>query len=53
MAVYGYVRIATVTQARGAESLEARHRQVMSHATAKGLALLEENVFAKAADDND
>ena len=53
MAVYGYVRISTVNQAREGESLEARRRQVMSHATAKGLAHLEENVFAEAGDDND
>ena len=36
MAVYGYVRVSTVTQARERESLEAQRRQVMSYAASKG-----------------
>ena len=39
MAVYGYVRVSTVTQAREGESLEAQRRQVMSYAASKGLQL--------------
>jgi len=35
------------------ESLKAQRRQVMSYATAKGLALPEENVLVEAGDDND
>ncbi len=48
MAVYGYVRVSTVTQAREGESLEAQRRQVMSYAASKGLELLGENVFVEA-----
>ncbi len=48
MAVFGYVRVSTVTQAREGESLEAQRRQVISYAAAKGLELLEENVFVEA-----
>jgi DNA invertase Pin-like site-specific DNA recombinase len=48
MAVYGYVRVSTVTQAREGESLEAQRRQVMSYAASKGLELPESNVFVEA-----
>lgn len=48
MAVYGYVRVSTVTQAREGESLEAQRRQVMSYAASKGLELPGENVFVEA-----
>ena len=47
MAVYGYVRVSTVTQAREGESLEAQRRQVMSYAASKGLELPEANVFVE------
>lgn len=48
MAVFGYVRVSTVTQAREGESLEAQRRQVTSYAAAKGLELAVENVFVEA-----
>jgi len=48
MAVYGYVRVSTVTQARKGESLEAPRRLVISYATSKGVELPEENVFVEA-----
>ncbi len=48
MAVYGYVRVSTVTQAREGESLEAQRRQVMSYAASKGLELPQANVFVEA-----
>lgn len=48
MAVFGYVRVSTVTQAREGESLEAQRRQVTSYAASKGLELTPENVFVEA-----
>jgi putative DNA-invertase from lambdoid prophage Rac len=48
MAVYGYVRVSTLTQAKEGESLEAQRRQVVSYAESKGLELAIENVFVEA-----
>lgn len=48
MAVYGYVRVSTLTQAKEGESLEAQRRQVVSYADSKGLELPLENVFVEA-----
>ena len=48
MAIFGYVRVSTVTQAREGESLEAQRRQVTSYASSKGLELPHENVFIEA-----
>jgi len=48
MAVYGYVRVSTLTQAKEGESLEAQRRQVVSYADSKGLELSLENVFVEA-----
>ena len=48
MAIFGYVRVSTVTQAREGESLEAQRRQVTSYASSKGLELPLENVFIEA-----
>ncbi len=48
MAVYGYVRVSTVTQAREGESLEAQRRQVISYAESRGLELPSLNVFVEA-----
>lgn len=48
MAVYGYVRVSTHTQAREGESLEAQRRQIQSYAIAKGLELAAENIFVEA-----
>jgi DNA invertase Pin-like site-specific DNA recombinase len=48
MAVFGYVRVSTATQAREGESLEAQRRQVTSYAASKGLDLIDENVFVEA-----
>ena len=48
MAVFGYVRVSTMTQAREGESLEAQHRQVVSYADSKGLELPLENVYIEA-----
>ncbi len=48
MAIYGYARVSTVTQAREGESLEAQHRQIQAYAISKGLELAEENVFIEA-----
>ena len=48
MAVYGYVRVSTVTQAREGESLETQRRQVVSYADSKGLELPLENVYVEA-----
>lgn len=48
MAVYGYVRVSTLTQAKEGESLEAQRRQVISYADSKGLELRLENVFVEA-----
>lgn len=48
MAIFGYVRVSTVTQAREGESLESQRRQVTSYAASKGLELLPENVFVEA-----
>ena len=48
MAVFGYVRVSTVLQAREGESLEAQRRQVVSYAASKGLELADGNVFVEA-----
>lgn len=48
MAVYGYVRVSTLNQAKEGESLEAQRRQVVSYAESKGLELPLENVFVEA-----
>ena len=48
MAVFGYVRVSTLTQAQEGESLEAQRRQVVSYADSKGLHLSNENVFVEA-----
>ena len=48
MAIFGYVRVSTVTQAREGESLEAQSRQVTSYASSKGLELPTENIFIEA-----
>ena len=48
MAVYGYARVSTLTQAREGESLEAQRRQVQSYAVSKGFELLDENIFVEA-----
>jgi hypothetical protein len=48
MAIFGYVRVSTVTQAREGESLEAQRRQVTSYAASRGLELPPENVFVEA-----
>jgi hypothetical protein len=48
MAVYGYVRVSTLTQAKEGESLEAQRRQVISYASSKGLELPIDNVFVEA-----
>lgn len=48
MAVYGYARVSTITQAREGESLETQRRQIQSYAVSKGLELINENVFIEA-----
>lgn len=48
MAVYGYVRVSTLTQAREGESLEAQSRQIQAYAVSKGLQLSEGDVFVEA-----
>ena len=48
MAVYGYARVSTLTQAREGESLEAQKRQILSYAISKGLELAEESIFIEA-----
>jgi DNA invertase Pin-like site-specific DNA recombinase len=48
MAVYGYLRVSTLTQAKEGESLEAQRLQVISYAVSKGLKLPEENVYVEA-----
>lgn len=48
MAIFGYVRVSTITQAREGESLEAQRRQVISYAASKGLELPVENVYVEA-----
>lgn len=48
MAIFGYVRVSTITQAREGESLEAQRRQVISYAASKGLELSVENVYVEA-----
>ena len=48
MAVYGYLRVSTLTQAKEGESLEAQRLQVTSYAVSKGLQLTEENVYVEA-----
>ena len=48
MAVFGYLRVSTLTQAKEGESLEAQRLQVTSYATSKGLHLPEEHVYVEA-----
>lgn len=48
MAVYGYARVSTITQAREGESLEAQRRQVVSYAASKGFELSEAQIFVEA-----
>lgn len=48
MAVYGYLRVSTLTQAREGESLEAQRLQVISYAISKGLELPETNLYVEA-----
>jgi putative DNA-invertase from lambdoid prophage Rac len=48
MAVYGYLRVSTLTQAKEGESLEAQRLQVVSYAMSKGLELPHENIFVEA-----
>ena len=48
MAVFGYVRVSTISQAQEGESLEAQRRQVVSYAASKGLELTNNNVFVEA-----
>ncbi len=48
MAVYGYARVSTLTQAREGESLEAQNRQIHAYAVSKGLQLPEGNIFVEA-----
>ncbi len=48
MAVYGYLRVSTLTQAREGESLEAQRLQVISYALSKGLELPETNLYVEA-----
>lgn len=47
MAIFGYVRVSTLTQAKEGESLEAQRRQVISYANSKGLDLPSVNVFVE------
>lgn len=48
MAVYGYVRVSTLLQAKEGESLEAQRRQVTSYAASKGFDIPDENLFVEA-----
>ncbi len=48
MAVYGYLRVSTLTQAKEGESLETQRHQVVSYAASKGLTLPEDNIFVEA-----
>jgi putative DNA-invertase from lambdoid prophage Rac len=48
MAVFGYLRVSTLTQAKEGESLETQRLQVTSYAVSKGLSLPSENVFVEA-----
>lgn len=48
MAVYGYLRVSTLTQAKEGESLDTQRHQVVSYAASKGLALPEDNIFVEA-----
>lgn len=48
MAVYGYLRVSTLSQAREGESLEAQRLQVISYALSKGLELPESNLYIEA-----
>jgi putative DNA-invertase from lambdoid prophage Rac len=48
MAIYGYTRVSTLTQAREGESLETQKRQIVSYAISKGFELPEENIFVEA-----
>lgn len=48
MAVFGYLRVSTLTQAKEGESLEAQRLQVISYAISKGLNLPNENIFIEA-----
>lgn len=48
MAVFGYLRVSTLTQAKEGESLEAQRLQVTSYAISKGLQLLEKDIYVEA-----
>lgn len=48
MAVFGYVRVSTLLQAKEGESLEAQRRQVISYAASKGFEIPNENLFVEA-----
>jgi DNA invertase Pin-like site-specific DNA recombinase len=47
MAVYGYVRVSTIQQAKEGDSLEAQIKQVTSYASSRGLDLAESSVFVE------
>lgn len=47
MAVYGYVRVSTISQANDGDSLEAQIKQVTSYALSRGLSLDENCVFVE------
>jgi DNA invertase Pin-like site-specific DNA recombinase len=47
MAVYGYVRVSTISQANDGDSLEAQTKQVTSYALSRGLNLDESCVFVE------
>jgi len=47
MAVYGYVRVSTIQQAKEGDSLEAQIKQVKSYASSRGLDLDESSVFVE------
>lgn len=47
MAVYGYVRVSTIQQAKEGDSLEAQIKQVTSYALSRGLDLDESFVFVE------
>jgi len=48
MAVYGYVRVSTLMQAKEGESLEAQRHQVQSYAASKGMEIPLENLYVEA-----
>lgn len=48
MAVYGYVRVSTINQAREGESLEAQKIQVTSYAASRGMDIEHKNICVEA-----